>query len=148
MPLSIYSNMASVDTQIRLSRAQDRVNMNMSHLSSGLRIAEAYDDPAGLGVSVGFDTQVRSYQVAARNTNDGVSMLQTVDGALGQLHGALQRMRELAVQSANGTLTTVDRANIQTEFAQLQTEISRISGSTKFGSLQLLNADSTVTLQV
>jgi flagellin len=122
--------------------------MNMSHLASGLRIAEASDDPAGLGIATNFDTQVRSYQQAARNTNDGISMLQTVDGALGQMHGALQRMRELAVQSANGTLTTADRANIQTEFAQLQTEITRISGSTKFGNVALLNADSTVTLQV
>jgi flagellin len=148
MPLSIYSNTSSVDSQIRLGRTQDAISKNMAHLASGLRIADGSDDPAGLGIATNFDTQVRSYQQAARNTNDGISMLQTVDGALGQMHGALQRMRELAVQSANGTLTTADRANIQTEFAQLQTEITRISGSTKFGNLSLLNADSTVTLQV
>src|SRR5689334_6375683 len=148
MPLSIFSNMASVDSQIRLGRTQESISRNMAHLSSGLRIADASDDPAGLGITTYFETQVRSYQQAARNTNDGISLLQTVDGALGQMYGALQRMRELAVQSANGTLTTADRANIQTEFAQLQTEITRIAGSTKFGNLQLLNADSTVTLQV
>src|SRR5438105_12194241 len=148
MPLSIYSNMASADAQIRVGRTQDAVARNMAHLSSGLRIAEGADDPAGLGISVNFDTQVRSFQQAARNTNDGISMLQTVDGALGQMHGALQRMRELAVQSANGTLATADRANLQTEFAQLQTEITRIATSTKFGNVQLLNADSTITLQV
>jgi flagellin len=148
MPLSIYSNVSSVDTQLRLGRTQDAVGRNMARLSSGLRIADAADDPAGLGVSVGFDTQVRSYQQAARNTNDGISMIQTVDGALGQLHGILQRMRELAVQSANGTLTSTDRSNLQTEFSQLQTEITRIASSTKFGNVQLLNADSTITLQV
>src|SRR5437879_3303961 len=117
MPLSIFSNSASIDAQIRVGRTQDAVARNMAHLSSGLRITSGADDPAGLGISVNFDTQVRSFQQAARNTNDGVSMLQTVDGALGQMHGALQRMRELAVQSANGTLSTVDRTNIQTEFA-------------------------------
>lgn len=148
MALSIYSNVASMDAQIRLGRTQDRLAHNMAHLASGLRIADASDDPAGLGISAQFDTQVRSYQQAARNTNDGISLLQTADGALSQMHGALQRMRELAVQSANGTLTTADRSNIQTEFAQLQTEITRIGGSTKFGSVQLLNADSTINLQV
>ena len=110
MPLSIFSNVASVDSQIRLGRTQDAIARNMAHLASGLRIADGSDDPAGLGISTNFDTQVRSYQQAARNTNDGISMLQTADGALGQMHGALQRMRELAVQSANGTLTTAGRA--------------------------------------
>jgi flagellin len=148
MPLSIYSNVSSVDTQIRLNRTQESLSRHMAHLSSGLRIADASDDPGGLGVSVGFEAQVRSYTQAARNTSDGISMLQTTEGALSQIHGALQRMRELAVQSANGTLTSTDRANIQTEFAQLQTEITRIGGSTKFGNVQLLNADSTIQLQV
>jgi flagellin len=148
MPLSIYSNLASVDTQIRLGKTQESASKLMAQLSSGLRITNASDDPAGLGIATAFDTQVRSYNQAARNTNDGLSMLQTVDGALGQVHGALQRMRELAVQSANGTLGTSDRNNIQQEFSQLQTEITRIGNSTKFGSVQLLAADSTVTLQV
>jgi flagellin len=148
MPLSIYSNISSVETQLRLGRTQDAQQKAMSHLASGMRISEAADDPAGLGISVGFDTQVRSFAQAARNTSDGLSLLQTVDGALSQVHGALQRMRELAVQSANGTMGTADRSNIQAEFSQLQTEIQRISASTKFGNIQLLNAASTVTLQV
>lgn len=148
MPLSIFSNVSSIDAQVRLGRTQERLSRNMAHLASGLRIADSSDDPGGLGVAVQFDTQVRSYQQAARNTNDGISLLQTADGALGQMHGVLQRMRELALQSANGTLASADRANIQTEFAQLQTEITRIGTSTKFGSVQLLNADSTITLQV
>jgi flagellin len=148
MAISIFSNFASVDTQLRLGRTQDLIAKNMARLSSGLRITDASDDPAGLGVATAFDTQVRSFNQAMRNTNDGISMLQTVDGALGQMHGALQRMRELAVQASNGTLTSTDRANLQTEFAQLQTEITRIATSTKFGNIQLLNADSTITLQV
>ncbi|MCS6915575.1 MAG: flagellin [Myxococcales bacterium] len=148
MPLSIYSNVASLDAQLRLNRTQTKIAHGMAQLASGLRIAESYDDPAGLGVSTAFEAQVRSFQQAARNTNDGISMLQTVDGALGQIHSALQRMRELAIQSSNGTLADSDRTNIQTEFAQLQAEIDRISGSTRFGSIQLLNADTMITLQV
>ena len=148
MPLSIYSNAASTDAQIQLGRAQAASASTMSKLASGLRIASVADDPAGMGVSTVFDTQVRAYAQASRNTNDGISMLQTTDGALSQVHGSLQRMRELAVNSANGTLTAGDRTNLQTEFAQLQSEIDRISGSTKFGNLQLLSAKQTVTLQV
>ena len=100
MPISIYSNAASTDAQIRLGAAQAMNANAMAKLSSGLRIASVADDPAGLGVSVVFDTQVRSFSQAARNTSDGLSMLQTVDGALSQVHSSLQRMRELAVQEA------------------------------------------------
>jgi flagellin len=148
MPLSIYSNLSSHEAQLRLGRSQEQVTRVMAQLSSGLRIADVADDPEGLGVSQGFEAQVRGYHMAERNTQDGISMLQTVDGALSHVETALQRMRELSVQAATGTLTSVDRANIQSEFAQLQTEISRIAGSTRFGSLALLAADSTVTLQV
>jgi flagellin len=148
MPLSINSNIASLDAQIRLGRAQDAVGRNMAILSSGLRIANVSDDPAGLGIATQFETTVRSYNQAARNTNDGISMLQTVDGALGQIHGVLQRMRELAVQSSNGTLASADRVNIGAEFTQLQSEITRVATSTKFGNVTLLNAASTVTIQV
>jgi len=148
MSLSLYSNVASGDAQIHLNRTQEAVSKNFAHLASGLRIANASDDPAGLGISVQFDTQVRSFNQAARNTNDGISLLQTADSALGQIQGSLQRLRELAVQSANGTLASADRVNIQTEFAQLQTEITRISGSTKFGNVQLFNAPAAVQLQV
>lgn len=148
MSLSIFSNLASIDTQIRLTRTQETVARNMLRLSSGLRIASASDDPAGLGIATQFDAQVRSFNQAVRNTNDGISLLQTVDGAMGQIHGALERMRELAVQSANGTLGAADRANLQVEFSQLQTEITRVAGSTKFGNVSLLNAPAAVQLQV
>jgi len=146
--LSIYSNIGSQDAQIRLGQAQESSARTMAKLASGLRIASVADDPSGLGIATAFDTQVRSYNQASRNTNDGISMLQTVDGALGQVHGALGRMRELAVQSASGTLSDTDRVNIQSEFAQLQTEITRIANSTSFGSVALLASDQTVTLQV
>mgnify|MGYP000845568896 CR=1 FL=1 len=148
MPLSIYSNAASADAQIRLGKTQEMTANTMSKLASGLRIASVSDDPAGLGVSMVFDTQVRSYSQASRNTNDGLSLLQTTDGALSQVHGALQRMRELAVNSANGTLNNTDRVNLQTEFSQLQSEIDRIATSTRFGNISLLAAKQTVTLQV
>lgn len=148
MPISIYSNSAATDTQIRLGRSQDALSRTMAQLSSGMRIATISDDPAGMGVAVAFDTQVRSFQQAGRNTNDGISLLQTVDGALSQTHGSLQRMRELALQASNGTLTVSERNNIQSEFNALQSEITRISSSTKFGSVSLLSAASTVTLQV
>lgn len=146
--LSIYSNLSSQDAQIRLGQAQAASARTMSKLASGLRIASVADDPSGLGISVAFDTQVRSYNQASRNTSDGISMLQTVDGALGQVHGALGRMRELAVQSASGTLSDTDRVNLQSEFAQLQTEITRIANATSFGGVSLLAADQTVSLQV
>ena len=148
MSISIYSNLASVDAQMRLGTTQQAVQKNMSHLSSGLRIADASDDPAGLGISTLFDAQTRGYAQAARNANDGISMLQTAEGALSQIQSALERMRELAVQSSTGTYGATDRVNIVTEAQQLQSEIDRIANSTKFGNVQMLNAATTVTLQV
>lgn len=148
MPLSIYSNSASTDAQLRLGRSQSATADVMSQLASGLRIASVADDPAGAGIATDFDTQVKSYNQAAQNTNDGISMLQTVDGSLSQVQGALSRMRELAVESSTGTISNSDRSNIQTEFAQLQTEITRIANSTSFGSVSLLSSNQTVNLQV
>lgn len=150
MPLSIYSNMSSTNAQLRLGKAQDMVGKSMAQLASGMRISSISDDPSGMGIAVQFDTQVRSYNQAARNTNDGISLLQTVDGAMGQIHGVLQRMRELAMQSSNGTLTDgVERKNLSSEFVQLQSEIDRIANSTAFGNVQLLNgATSTLSIQV
>ena len=148
MPVSIYSNIASLDAQMHLGNTQLAVARNMSHLSSGLRINSAADDAAGLGISTLFNAQVRSYVQASRNTNDGISLLQTAEGALSQSHDILTRMRELAIESANGTYSSVDRQNIVVEVQQLQSEIDRIANSTRFGNVQLLNAAATVTLQV
>ena len=148
MPVSIYSNIASLDAQMHLGSTQLAVARNMSHLSSGLRINSAADDAAGLGISTLFNAEVRSYVQASRNTNDGISLLQTAEGALSQSHDILTRMRELAIESANGTYSSVDRQNIVVEVQQLQSEIDRIANSTRFGNVQLLNAAATVTLQV
>jgi flagellin len=148
MPVSIYSNIASLDAQMHLGRTQQNLQANMGHLASGLRITTAADDAAGLGISTMFNAQVRSYAQGERNANDGISMLQTAEGALQQVHTILTRMRELSVQSANGTYGTADRANIVVEVQQLQAEIDRISASTRFGNVQMLNAATTVTLQV
>jgi flagellin len=148
MPISIYSNIPSLNSQIHLGNTQMNVQRNMEHLSSGLRVARAADDAAGLGISTLFDAQIRSYAQGERNANDGVSMLQTAEGALAQIHGVLERMRELSMQSANGTYGTADRANIVVEVVQLQSEIDRIANSTRFGNVQMLNAASSLTLQV
>src|SRR5580658_5105077 len=141
MSLSIYSNMASSDAQLRLGVAQQAVQTDMAQLSSGLRIATIADDPSGMGIATEFSTQVQSYNTAAQNTNDGISLLQTADGAMSQTESSLQRMRQLALQSANGTLTTTERTN-------LQSEIDRIAGSTQFGNVNLMNAATTLTMQV
>lgn len=148
MPISIYTNVSSLDAQKHLGQTQAAVQRNMAHLASGLRIATAADDAAGLGISTQFDADVRSFSQGVRNANDGISFLQTTEGALGQIHGILERMRELAVESSNGTYGTVDRQNMVVEVQQLQSEIDRISRSTFFGNIQVLNGASTVTLQV
>jgi len=148
MSLSIYSNMASSDAQLRLGKAQMAVQNSMAQLSSGLRIATISDDPSGMGIATQFNTQVQSYNTAAENTNNGISLLQTADGAMSETESSLQRMRQLALQSANGTLTTTERTNLQSEFSQLQSEIDRIAGSTQFGNVNLMNAATTLTMQV
>ena len=127
MPVSIYSNIPSLDAQIHLGNTQMNVQRNMAHLASGLRVTNAADDAAGLGISTLFNAQVRSYAQAERNANDGISMLQTTEGALQQVHTILTRIRELSVQSANGTYGPVDRANIVVEVTQLQAEIDRVA---------------------
>ena len=148
MPISIYSNTTSTNAQILLGNSQAAVQRNMQHLASGLRVYNAADDAAGLGITTLFNAQVRSYSQAERNSNDGISMLQTAEGALSQIHTALTRMRELAVQSSNGIFGPVDRANITVEVTNLQSEIDRISRSTLFGNVQMLNAPQSVVIQV
>lgn len=148
MPVSIFSNSVSLNAQIQLGNSQMAVQRNMENLASGLRVNSADDDAAGLGISTLFNAQVRSYSQAERNSNDGISLLQTAEGALSQIHGILTRMRELAVQSSNGIFGPVDRANITVEVGNLQSEIDRISKSTRFGNVQMLNAPQTVVLQV
>lgn len=148
MALTINTNMQSLNAQRNLSTSQSSLSTSMQRLSSGLRVNSAKDDAAGLAIADRMNTQVRGMNVAIRNANDAISYSQTAEGGLGKIGDAFQRMRELAVQSANGTNTTDDRANLQAEFAQLQAEVTRLTGSTKFNGEGVLNSAAAKTFQV
>lgn len=149
MPLSINTNISSMSAMKNLNKNQKMLGTSFNRLSSGLRINTAADDAAGLAVSESMKSQIRSYNVAERNAADGVSMAQTAEGALGELHSVLGRMRELSMQSSNGTLSSSDRGNISAEFTQLQSEITRIQGSAQFNGVNVIaTATNTVTFQV
>lgn len=149
MSLYINTNVASEQAQKNLGANQAKLQSSFARLSSGLRINSAKDDAAGLAISESLKSQIRSFNVAERNAGDGISMAQTAEGSLGEVHGILGRMRELAVQASNGPLTAEDRGFLQTEFSSLQSEVTRIQGSAKFNGKQLLGATAnTVTLQV
>jgi flagellin len=149
MALYINTNVASESAQKNLGANQAKLQSSFARLSSGLRINSAKDDAAGLAISESLKSQIRSFNVAERNAGDGISMAQTAEGSLGEVHGILGRMRELAVQASNGPLTATDRGFLQTEFSSLQSEITRIQGSAKFNGKQLLGSTAnTITLQV
>ena len=139
MSLVVQSNVASMFAQSQLNKTQSSLAKNFQKLSSGFRINDASDDAAGLGISKSMNAQVKSMGVAERNTNDGISMVQTADGAADQLHEILTRMRELAVQASNGGLGTNDLTNLDTEFQANLQEIDRIATSTKFNGQNLLS---------
>ena len=145
MALYIRTNVASLEAQRHLSGTQSEMAKSFQRLSSGYRINGAADDAAGLGISESMNSQVRSYAVAERNANDGISMAEAADGAAGQISGLLTRMRELAVQSSNGSLQSSDRTNLNTEFSSLSSEIDRIASVTKFNGQALLSGTSTTT---
>jgi len=148
----INHNMPAVDTYRNLQTNQQGANKSLEKLSSGLRINRAGDDAAGLAISEKMRAQVKGLDQAGRNSQDGISLIQTAEGGLNETHAILQRMRELAVQSSTGTNTTEDRSNIQLEVAALQTEVTRISSATKFNGISLLNGSLTgvngMTLQI
>ena len=146
MALRINYNQASIGAQQSLGRTQSAFEQAVGRLSSGLRINKAADDSAGLAVSEKLKNQVRGLNQAHRNAQDAVSLLQTAEGALTETQGLLARMRELAVQSANDTLTNNDRVHIQNEVNQLVSEIDRIAQSTQYNQISLLNKNSAVTL--
>ena len=149
MALFIQTNVSSMEAQKNLGYNQSQLQLSFNRLSSGFRINSAKDDAAGLAISENLKSQIRSFTVADRNAGDGISMAQTAEGSLGEVHNILGRMRELAVQASNGSLTGTDRGFLQTEFSQLQQEITRIQGSAKFNGKQLLGATAnTITLQV
>ena len=143
MAAIINTNIQSLNAQRNLSASQSSLSTSMQRLSSGMRINSAKDDAAGLAISERMTTQIRGLNQAARNANDGVSLAQTAEGALGTIGNNLQRIRELAVQSRNATNSTDDRAALQKEVAQLKSEIDRVAGDTSFNGTKLLDGSFT-----
>ena len=143
MPMTINTNIASLDAQRNLNASQGSLATSMQRLSSGLRVNSAKDDAAGLAIAERMNAQVRGMNVAVRNANDGISMSQTAEGALSQVGDSLQRMRELAVQARNSTNSSSDKDSLNKEFSQLQAEIQRVLGGTTFNGKHMLGADAT-----
>ncbi len=149
MGLRVNTNISSLSTQRHLAEVTERLNGNFRRLSSGLRIANAADDAAGLGISERMRAQIRSLGQAARNGQDGIGLVETTEGALHEANSSLIRMRELAVQAANGTYNSGDRQTLDAEFQFLLQEIDRIATTTTFNGVNVLNqATGTVVLQI
>jgi flagellin len=144
----INTNVGSLNAQRNLTSSQMSLSVSLQRLSSGLRVNSAKDDSAGLAIAERMNAQIRGLNVAQRNASDGISLAQTAEGATGKIGEALQRMRELAVQSKNDTNNTNDRTNLQAEFSQLQAEITRVVGGTSFNGTALLNAATAFSFQV
>jgi flagellin len=144
----IQTNVSALFAQNTLSKVDSSMSTTFQRLSSGYRINGASDDAAGLGISENMNAQVRSFAVAERNANDGISMAQTADAAAGQISGLLTRLRELAVQSSNGALVSNDRANLDTEYNAVSSEIDRIASVTKYNGISLLNGGTSTDFQV
>ncbi len=149
MGLRVNTNIASVNAQRNVAGVTERLGENFRRLSTGLRISVAADDAAGLAISERLRAQVRSLQQASRNANDGISLVQVGEGALNEVSNILIRLRELSIQSANGSTSAADQDTIQEEFVSLVSEIDRIGASTDFNGVRLLDGTaSTVTFQV
>ncbi len=149
MPMTINTNLISMNAQRNLNMSQTSLSTSMQRLSSGLRVNSAKDDAAGLAIAERMNAQVRGMTVAVRNANDGISLGQTADGALASISDSLQRMRELAVQSRNSTNSNSDKESLNLEYSQLSSEIGRVLGGTTFNGKAILGADAgTLTFQV
>jgi flagellin len=149
MPMTINSNIISLNAQRNLNGSQSSLATSMQRLSSGLRVNSAKDDAAGLAIAERMNAQVRGMNVAVRNANDGISLAQTADGALSSIGDSLQRMRELAVQARNSTNSDSDKDSLNLEYQQLSNEITRVLGGTTFNGKAILGADAgTLTFQV
>ncbi|WP_430510018.1 flagellin [Gottfriedia solisilvae] len=150
--MRINHNIAALNSHRQLSANNVNANKNMEKLSSGLRINRAGDDAAGLSISEKMRGQIRGLEQASRNSQDGISMIQTAEGSLNEVHSILQRMRELAVQGANDTNVAADRTALDLEFKQLGAEVTRIKDNTQFNTQNLLDgstgAAGTVLIQV
>jgi flagellin len=148
MSLMINTNIEAYDAHRNLVSTENSLAKSMQRLSSGLRINSAADDAAGLAISQKLTGQVNGLGQAARNAQDGVSLVQTAEGSLNEVHAMLQRIRELAVQYQNGTLASSDQASISSEVSQLTSEITRIGSTAQFNGIQLFAGASTISFQV
>ncbi|WIB61828.1 flagellin [Curtobacterium sp. MCLR17_007] len=148
MGMSINTNLSALNTYRNLNSTQNDLSKSLEKLSSGLRINRAADDAAGLSISEGLKSQVGGLTVAARNAQDGISVVQTAEGGLTETHSILQRMRDLAVQAGNDSNNAASRDAIKTESDQLQQELGRIASSTNFNGTSLLNSNATLKFQV
>ncbi|MDQ0161927.1 flagellin Hag [Aeribacillus alveayuensis] len=146
--MRINHNIAALNTYRQLTAGTNAASKSMEKLSSGLRINRAGDDAAGLAISEKMRGQIRGLEQASRNAQDGISLIQTAEGALNETHAILQRMRELAVQASNDTYTTSDRQKIRDEVSQLYKEVNRIASQTEFNTKKLINSGVTLKFHV
>jgi flagellin len=146
--MRIYNNVSSVQAQNSIGNNNVTLQKSLEKLSTGMRINRASDDAAGLSVSEGLRSQIRGSDMARRNANDGLALLQIADSGTEEITNSLQRMRELAIQASNGTYTNTDRGYIQAEFTALQCEITRIASSTTYNGIDLLSNTSSFSFQV
>lgn len=144
----INTNVMSLNSQRVLNRTNNQMQTALERLSSGMRINRAKDDAAGLAIANRFTSQIRGLEQANRNANDGISMVQTAEGALDEIGNMLQRMRELSVQARNDTVNAADKASLSDEFKELKSEISRVIQSTEFNNTKLLASNKNLVLQV
>ncbi len=148
MALRVHNNVEAFNAHRNLSNTSGRLAKSLEKLSSGYRINRAADDAAGLAISEKLRGQIKGLGQAQRNVGDAISLVQTAEGSLNEVHAMLQRVRELAVQFQNGTLSTADQASITAEVAQLQSDVERIGRDTKFNGISLLSSAATITFQV
>jgi flagellin len=148
MSLRIQTNIAAFDAERNLTQTGNRLQQSMARLSSGYRINSAADDAAGLAISERLRAQIGGLAQANRNAQDGISLVQTAEGQMNEVHAMLQRVRDLAVQYQNGTLSTDDRTAIQSEVSQLGSEIERIGNAAAFNGISLLAGAGTITFQI
>ena len=148
MPQTLNTNLISLNAQRNLGSSQASLATSMQRLSSGMRVNSAKDDSAGLAIAERMNSQIRGMSVAVRNANDGISLTQTAEGALGKVGDMLQRMRELAVQSANSTNSTGDRSSLNNEYLQLARESARTLGGTQFNGQSILATTTNSAFQV
>src|SRR5437588_7646330 len=148
MSLRIQNNIEAFNAHRQLTATSDKLARSMEKLSSGYRINRAADDSAGLAITVKLEAQIGGVDQAQRNAQDAISLVQTAEGSMAEVHSMLQRVRDLAVQFNNGTLSTADKASITAEVAQLCAEISTIGANTTVNGIALLTGTSTITFQV